>query len=197
LTLRVLDLFSGFGGASQAFVDAGDEVLRIENNILLKDVPHTHLMDVVDLHAFLAEYHVARRDYDLIWASPPCYEFSNAYAAPKPTAAREGRDFEPSTALVEAALDIIELLEPRWWVIENVRGACPHLNPILGKPRQVIDAFVMWGHFPQLILPEGFKHSKAKADKRHSPLRANHRAKVPLEISQAMRRAVVTQQKIV
>jgi len=197
MTLRVLDLFSGLGGASQAFVDAGDEVLRIENNVLLKDVPHTHLMDVVELHAFLAEYHVARRDYDLIWASPPCLEFSNAYNAPKPRAIREGRDFEPSTALVEAALDIIDLLEPKWWVIENVRGAIPHLNPILGKYRQVCGSFVLWGHFPELILPKDFKHSKYEADQRHSPLRANHRAKVPLEVSKAMRRAITSQQKIV
>jgi hypothetical protein len=197
MTLRVLDLFSGLGGASQAFVDAGDEVLRIENNILLKDVPNTHMMDVVDLHAFLAEYHVARRPYDLVWASPPCLEFSNAYNAPKPRALRAGEDFEPSTDLVKAAMDIIELLEPRWWVIENVRGACPHLNPILGEPRQVIGAFVLWGHYPNLILPRDFKHNKRDQDKRHSPLRANHRAKIPLEVSQAMRRAILTQRKIV
>lgn len=197
MTLRVLDLFSGLGGASEAFVRAGDEVLRIENNVLLKDVPHTHLMDVVDLHAFLAEYHVGRTDYDLVWASPPCLEFSNAYSAPKARARREGRKHNPSLALVEAARDIVELLNPRWWVIENVRGACPWLNPVLGEPRQVIGPLVLWGHFPHLIMPEDFQHRKADVDKRHSPLRANIRAKIPLEVSEALRRAITTQQKIV
>jgi hypothetical protein len=197
LTLRVLDLFSGLGGASEAFVRAGDEVLRIENNILLKDVPHTHLMDVVDLHAFLAEYAVGREDYDLVWASPPCLEFSNAYSAPKAVARREGREHNPDMGLVTAARDIIELLNPRWWVIENVRGACPWFNEILGPPTQVIGPLVLWGHFPHLIMPEGFVHRKADVDKRHSPIRANIRAKIPVEVSEALRRAITTQQKIV
>lgn len=197
MTLRVLDLFSGLGGASEAFVRSGDEVLRIENNVLLKDVPHTHLMDVVDLHAFLAEYAVGRTDYSLVWASPPCLEFSNAYNAPKAIAHREGREHNPSTALVEAALDIIELLNPEWWVIENVRGACPWLNPILGEPRQVIGSLVLWGRFPHLIMPEDYAHRKQDVDQRHSPIRANIRAKVPLPVSEALRRAITSQRKIV
>lgn len=198
MTLRVLDLFSGLGGASEAFVKAGDEVLRIENNVLLKDVPHTHLMDVVDLHAFLAEYHVARRRYDLVWASPPCYEFSNAYGGPKARAYRAGEEHNPSTALIEAAKDIIDLLEPRWWVIENVRGACPWINPILGEPTQVLGSFVMWGHFPHLIMPEGWVHRKGDEPpgSRHSPIRSNIRAKVPLEVSEALRSGIRGQRKI-
>ena len=199
LTLRVLDLFSGLGGASEAFVRAGDEVLRIENNVLLKDVPHTHLMDVVDLHAFLAEYHVGRTDYDLVWASPPCLEFSNACNAPKAKAQRAGQPYEPSMALVTAALEIIDLLNPRWWVIENVRGAWPYFAQVadLGKPTQSIGSFHLWGHFPHLIMPEDFDARKSEVDKRHSPLRANIRAKIPLEISEALRRAITSQAKIV
>jgi hypothetical protein len=199
MTLRVLDLFSGLGGASEAFVKAGDEVLRIENNPLLEATPHTHLMDVVDLHAFLAEYHVGRTDYDLVWASPPCHEFSNAYGAPKAIAYREGREHNPSMALIEAARDIIELLNPRWWVIENVRGACPWINPLLGQPRQVLGPIVLWGHFPHLIMPEGWRHRKGDEPNgsRHSPIRSNIRAKIPLEVSEALRKAITTQQKIV
>ena len=40
----VLDLCSGLGGASEAFVNHPHwEVIRIENNELLADVPHTRL----------------------------------------------------------------------------------------------------------------------------------------------------------
>ena len=35
----MLDLFSGLGGFSEAFVLAGDEVVRVENNPLLSEVP--------------------------------------------------------------------------------------------------------------------------------------------------------------
>ena len=37
--MRVLDLFSGMGGFSEAFLLAGDEVVRVENNPLLSEVP--------------------------------------------------------------------------------------------------------------------------------------------------------------
>ena len=35
VTMKVLDLFSGLGGFSEAFLRSGDEVKRIENNPLL------------------------------------------------------------------------------------------------------------------------------------------------------------------
>jgi len=39
--MKVLDLCSGLGGFSEAFLTAGHDVLRIENNPLLADVPNT------------------------------------------------------------------------------------------------------------------------------------------------------------
>ena len=43
----MLDLFSGLGGASEAFVDCpGWNVLRVENNPLLSGVPNTVIMDI-------------------------------------------------------------------------------------------------------------------------------------------------------
>ena len=56
--MRVLDLFSGMGGFSEAFLLAGDEVVRVENNPLLSEVPRTSMEDVLAmrdrLHLFLA-----------------------------------------------------------------------------------------------------------------------------------------------
>lgn len=197
MSLRVLDLFSGLGGASEAFVQAGDEVLRIDNNPLLSGVPHTEIMDVAQVLEVLREYHVARRRYDVVWCSPPCLEFSQAFNAPGPTARREGREFSPDLSLMQLSLEFVKLLQPRWWVIENVRGACPHFNPILGEPTQVIGSLVLWGRFPELRLPEGWSHRKSDVDKRWSVLRANHRAKVPLEVSQALRTAVLAQRQLI
>jgi len=53
--LKVLDLFSGLGGFSEAFVQNKDQVLRIENNPLLSDVPHTTLMNVVELRDIITQ----------------------------------------------------------------------------------------------------------------------------------------------
>ena len=44
--MRVLDLFSGLGGASQAFLDHGHDVVRIENNPLLSGITNTCIMGV-------------------------------------------------------------------------------------------------------------------------------------------------------
>ena len=74
--LKMVDLCSGLGGASQTMVDNGWEVVRFDNNPLLKDVPHTRLHDIMKMPKFEAD------DVDLIWASPPCVEFSLAIPYP-------------------------------------------------------------------------------------------------------------------
>lgn len=189
----MLDLFSGLGGASEAFVQHPDwEVVRVENEPLLEGVECTRLMDVQDfLNSDLVGY------YDLIWASPPCIEFSTAYNAPGPKAQRAGEEFTPSLDLVHAAKAIIECLEPKWAVIENVRGAIPHLTPILGAPTVILGPFILWGSIPTLDLPRGYTHAKFGPGSNDTtsghPLRSQHNAQVPLEISQALLDAVTNQ----
>jgi len=192
-TMKILDLFSGLGGASEAFVQAGHEVVRIENNPLLSDVPHTVQGDVSIASAFKFDSYGSRIHHDLIWASPPCTEFSNGYNAPRPTAHREGIPFTPSLDAVKLAKDIIDELKPRYWIIENVVGAIKDFEPILGTPTQIIGSFVLWGKFPAVILPRGFKHTKASNDPHSSdPLRSNKKAKIPLDISKAVMDAIST-----
>ena len=125
--MRVLDLFSGLGGFSEAFVQAGDEVLRVENNPLLEEVPHTTLQNVIEMRDRLRQFELEGqpiREYDVLLASPPCYDFSLAYSAPQAIASREGEydDYEPDTTLVEAVMDIIRITKPRYWAIEIVTG---------------------------------------------------------------------------
>jgi hypothetical protein len=54
---EVLDLFSGLGGASEAFLSSGHDVVRIENNPLLSEVPNTQSMCVFELRDFLEAKH--------------------------------------------------------------------------------------------------------------------------------------------
>lgn len=67
--MKVLDLFSGLGGWSQAFMDAGHEVVRIELDPRFKDVPGTVTADVRDFK---------ETGFDVALASPPCEGFSVA-----------------------------------------------------------------------------------------------------------------------
>ena len=54
--MKVLDLFSGLGGFSEAFLRAGDEVVRVENNPLLQEVPCTTLQDVREMRDRLRQF---------------------------------------------------------------------------------------------------------------------------------------------
>jgi len=187
---RMLDLFSGLGGASEAFVRAqGWQVVRIENEPLLEGVESTYMMDAQDfLDSDLVGY------YDLIWASPPCLEFSRGFHAPAPTAQREGREFKPDLSLVRAAVAIIECLAPKWWVIENVHGARDALMPILGAPALLVGPFALWGLIPPLDIPKTLRHRKSDNDPGNAdPLRSQKRALVPLDISEALLDAVNNQ----
>lgn len=186
--MKILDLYSGLGGASEAFYQAGHDVIRIDNNPLLEHIPNTKIAD-----ASFAYNYLSQEKFDLIWASPPCLEFSNAFNAPKPKAAREGREFEPNLDEVKKAMNIIEFLEPRYWIIENVVGAIKDFEPLLGEPTQIIGAYVLWGHFPQLIKPSPSPLTgKTAIWKIDDPLRANKRALIPYGISLSVLDAVAT-----
>lgn len=189
----MLDLCSGLGGASQPMLDSGWDVVRIENNPLLKDVPHTHLENILDWN----HENMRGPSLDLIWASPPCREFSQAYSSPKTIARREGKPYAPNLDLMLKCKEIIETLESRYWVIENVIGAIEDFKPYLGNPRQIVGPFVLWGNFPYFEMPPDFKHNKYAGDKHsRNPLRANYRAVIPYPLADGLRKAIQEQHSI-
>ena len=53
-------------------------------------------------------------EFDVVWASPDCVQYSIAR-----TRAKTPRDFEKADKLVQSCLDIIEHLKPQLWFIEN------------------------------------------------------------------------------
>lgn len=198
--MRVLDLFSGLGGWSESFKTAGHEVLRIENNPLLKDIPRTHLIDIREFRDNLLEAKERGEPFlevDLITASPPCLNFSNAFNSPKSNWLRENpnqtvEDYQPNLDLLDITLEIIDILKPKYYIIENVVGSIRYFKPKLGVPRQIIGAFVLWGNYPEIIIKNQLP-SKASKDKRWSKLRSNHKAKIPIQLSHGLLIAILEQ----
>ena len=176
---KMLDLCSGFGGQSEYFLKDFD-VLRIDNNPLLSEVPETVIMDIYNDQ--LLNYNNTQIEY--VHAGPTCHQFSLAFNAPRAVAIREGVDYWPTEGirLVNRCKAIIDTLKPRFWSIENVKGSIIYLTPILGEPRMIIGPYVYWGNFP-LFSFEATIQTKHQKDKRHSPLRMNYRAQAPIEIS--------------
>jgi len=194
--MNMLDLYSGLGGASQPFLDHDWPVIRIDNNPLLSEVPNTTIKDIMKID--LAKIRTYREEpITLIWASPPCLEFSQGFSAPKSKARRAGIPFEADLSLMLQAKEIIDFAKPKYWVIENVIGAIKDFAPALGPPRQIIGSFALWGNFPYITVPNDFEHTKAMNDK-HSgnPLRSNYKALIPYPLADSLRRAIEEQRSI-
>lgn len=121
-----VDLFAGTGGATAALRMRGWRVVTV-------DLERRRHPDVV---ADAVELPLAR-GVDFLWASPPCTEFSDA---------NPGRPARPSLELVLATLTAVRDLRPRFWVLENVRGAIR----FLGIPVYKVGPWCLWGYFPPL-----------------------------------------------
>jgi site-specific DNA-cytosine methylase len=163
----MIDLFAGTGGASCAFRSAGWDVVRVE-------LDPTHPAEV---HADVSAWSWSGRRPTLIWASPPCTEFSRESMPWCRTGA------VPSLALVEAAERIIRECQPDYWVIENVRGATRFLTPRYGTPL-VLGPVFLWGRFPR------FRATVRPWKERLSSDQKAARAAIPLAVSAGLLRQI-------
>jgi hypothetical protein len=173
----MFDLCCGLGGASAAMRDRGWDVTSFD---LLADCKPDVLIDVSNL------LNLPRRA-DLVWASPPCQQFS-VHGLPWKNAVKARRD--PDLTIVEACYRLITQSQPRFWVIENVFAARKWLTPILGPVASTIDGHVLWGRLPGLI-PQ-FKRQGTKTKETVGPRKLRHqiRSVIPYEISLAIALAV-------
>lgn len=111
---RLLDLFSGAGGAAAGYARAGFEVTGVD---VVAQPRYPFAFVQADALEYLAEY---GRDFDVIHASPPCQAYSAL--ARLPGQGNAPRLIEPLRRLLE------EVGRP--YAIENVVGA-PLRSPLL------------------------------------------------------------------
>jgi hypothetical protein len=164
--LSMLDLFSGTGAASRAAEVRGWRVFRIDN---ASDSNADLKMDLSKWLPWESELYPITQ-WDLIWASPPCDLLT--------TVRSKGRDIDKGLELVKRAIEIINHLKPRWWVIENVHGATRAISRLIGSPVERYGSFYLWGCFP----PFEAKVSRNKT-KLSGRRRAERRARIPWAIS--------------
>lgn len=151
--MKVLDLFSGLGGFSQAFKDRGHEIFTVD----IEERFNPNLcIDIMKL-----ESSIFKIKPDIILASP-CQRFSVR------TIGRYWKGFMPKDNLVNhdirlvlKTIDLIFELKPRFWVIENPMGM---LRTIIGKPQYEISQCQygrefrkptdLWGRLPKSFKPK-------------------------------------------
>ena len=102
--MKLLELFSGTGSVGKMA-----KLFKIEVTSWDRDMPADIQTDIMDW-----DYKAALEPgtFDIIWASPPCTEYSRAKTIGV-------RDIEGSNKVVQRTLDIINYFQPKWWIIEN------------------------------------------------------------------------------
>ena len=130
--MRVVDLFSGLGGFSEAFVDRGHDVERYEFDERFSEVPYTTIKNVLDLTPVDIDH------ADIILASPPCNRFSLAAVSKTWPKGEPTEKTLEAIALVRHAVYIIKEANPKYWLLENPRGM---IVRVLGRPSMV----TWWG----------------------------------------------------
>lgn len=197
MSLRVVEIFSGFGGFSEAFLEAGDLVVRVDNDPRFATVPSTVIADV-------RTWSEPER-IDVLLAGPPCNAFSVASIG-----RHYARDGTPDAAallgreLVAAALRMIRRHPESTWLLENPRGM---LRRWLGRPRETVyycsygltsqKPTDLWGNYPEpLRLPCGPHISAPRGSKQTGTIQgmsgAANRARVPIRLSRRIRQSIVS-----
>jgi len=169
--LLMLDICCGLKGASQAMKDRGWDVVTLDND------PKFEPDICIDVRKWDIWGHP-----DLIWCSPPCTEFS-----------RESMPWfrtgiAPDMSIFHACMDIIHEAKPRYWVIENTKGAISYFYPFIGKWKFHSAAYYLWGSFPDI------SGVRLESRKEHmSSAREAERAKIPYALSLALAKAIEVQ----
>jgi len=99
----LLELFSGTGSVGKVASELGYTVISLD-----RDMRASIQIDIMDWD--YTDFNP--RMFDVIWASPPCTEYSRAKTCGV-------RDIEGSNLVVKRTLDIIEYFKPKYWIIEN------------------------------------------------------------------------------
>ena len=209
---RVLDLFCGLGGFSQAFAESDRwDVTTVDIEARFEP---DRVADVFDLRPSDFEH-----DFDVVLASPPCTQFATIRNVTK-----GGDDAwtngEPNTdaardalALVHHTEGLIRGLAPDYWILENPRGMLrTHWRP----PRATVwycqygedsaKPTDLWGEHPPMryrtctygndacghVRTKSYKEHGGGSDNRQGILTESdpaERAKVPAALSRAIRDA--------
>lgn len=120
--MKVIDLFAGCGGFSTGFEQAGYNITKaVEfDPIIANTYEKNHLqtkMYVADIGTIDNENFFSENEVDVIIGGPPCQGFSMAGAR-----IRNGFVDDPRNYLFKHYFNIVKIVKPKAFVIENVQG---------------------------------------------------------------------------
>lgn len=201
--LQLLDLCCGLGGWSIGFYRAGFKCVGVD----CVDFAYPYRFVQADVRSWSPSGELDLGKVNVVCASPPCTEFSSLTRLAIARGQRGPRDIPAGIEVVKGCIRIINEVEPRFWILENVAGSEEYIVPLLGKPKLKRGPWRLWGEFPPFLLPDcpksmkkttgqlkSFREGHGAHDKLNSvfafnPLRSWFRAKIPIPLSVPLGRA--------
>ncbi len=162
--MNVLDLWSGTGSATEAFLNHGCNVISVDN-----DPQHSSTIckDILDVTVEELEQY---GPFDFIWASPDCTVFSIANLHSRHFVYDGDRLIINSKQALEAiervkhTLHLIRALRPKFWIMENPRAMLRKLPFMKKYERQSVTYCQYSGNQNRMkptdlwgIFPSGFE----------------------------------------
>lgn len=125
--MRILDLFCGTKSITNVFAQAGWETTTLDSDIRFNPDICADIMLVE-----IKEY------FDVVWASPPCTSFSVASIGRHWKHNQPSKEAITGNKLLAKTLELINIIRPRYWFIENPRGMMRTLPIMSSLPRKTV-----------------------------------------------------------
>ena len=166
MTPLCVDLCCGLGGVAEGFLSAGYEVVGYD----IQDHGYPgeiRVQDVREVDSIVTQWEGQR--ITVLWASPPCNEVS---LRDLPWG-RNQKLLPPDLSIFEACFELGRRLNPRVFILENVRGA----QPWIGRAPLHRGPYYFWG---DVALLPALRPGHIKKERKTGSL---VRAKIPFELS--------------
>lgn len=141
--MRVLNLYAGLGGNRKLWEDVEVTALEMEPEIagVYKSQFPNDTVIVADAHKYLKNNY---KNFDFIWASPPCQKHSKMMLATR----HDISDYI-DLKLYQEIIFLKHFFKGKW-VVENVK---PYYDPLI-KPSAIIGRHLFWSNFQILNFRE-------------------------------------------
>ena len=170
--MKIIDLYCGIGGWATSFNENKIDITGYDIIDFSNEYPGKFIKcDLLEYNNF--------EKCNLIVASPPCTDFSKASFPPT---WKSVVNFPPNIPLAiklfNRAIEIINIMKPEYWIIENVKGAQKYIR----KSDYHIGSRYLWTNIPYFYTGD-FKDVYGKSNISPSKRRAIIRSKIPYSIS--------------